>query len=476
MPIATVPLRRLDEGSLRFHPLTFLDEGEDVVVGRADVDAYAVLPGDGAALLRVLYDGAAVQDAASWYAREFGETVDAGDFVASLRELGFVDDEPAAVGSDPGATTGGTHVGDAVVRWQRLGAAVFSPAAFVAYVCVVLAGIAVVLADPYLAPRRSHVFFTDSFVVIELSLFVLQLPLVLLHESAHVLAGRRLGLRTRLRLSRRLYFVVFETVMNGLVAVPRGKRYLPMLAGMLTDLGVAAAFTVAAWGLRGPVADVEWAAGLCLALAFTTLLRIAWQLYFFLRTDIYYLVTTVLGCVDLHATARQYLLNVVHRALGRHDKVVPDDAWHPRDRRAVRWYAPLVVVGYALAAALLVLVMLPIAWRFLSEAVGRAFLGDATSTAQLWDSALLLGLNGAQLGVAAVIALRERRTVRRSTTPTSRRRTPPRHRMPRSGSRSENGTVIPAPVGRLSRDALSRGTARSRRRAGGHARHRQRRP
>ena len=300
---------------LQFHPLTFLDDGPDVVVGRPDIDAYVVIPTDGAALLRRLCDGDERAAAARWYAETYGETVDIEDFVQTLRELDLLcEDAPDPALNAPGGTS---------VRWQRLGAAVFSPAAFVAYVCVVLAGIAVVLVDPYLAPRRSHVFFTDSFVVIELSLFVLQLPLVLLHESAHVLAGRRLGLRTRLRLSRRLYFVVFETVMNGLVAVPRGKRYLPMLAGMLTDLGVAAAFTVAAWGLRGPVADVEWAAGLCLALAFTTLLRIAWQLYFFLRTDIYYLVTTVLGCVDLHAAARQYLLNVVHRALGRHDRSCP---------------------------------------------------------------------------------------------------------------------------------------------------------
>jgi hypothetical protein len=286
---------------------------------------------------------------------------------------------------------------------------VFSAPAWVAYVAVVLGGVAVVIAEPSLAPRHDHVFFSDSLVVVELSLFVLQFPLVAFHELAHVLAGRRLGLRTRVRVSRRLYFLVFETVMNGLVAVPRGQRYLPMLAGMLADLVISAGFTVAAWLFRGPVADVGWLSRLCLALALTTLLRIAWQLYFFLRTDVYYLLTTVLNCVDLHTVTRQYLANALNRRLGRPGRLVPEEDWHPQDRRVARWYAPLVVLGYTLAIGLLVTVMLPIAWTFLSGAIGRVLLGEATSPAQFWDSAVLLALNVAQLVAAGALALRERR-------------------------------------------------------------------
>jgi hypothetical protein len=181
-----------------------------------------------------------------------------------------------------------------------------------------------------------------------------------------------------------------------------------MLAGMLADLVLAAALTIAAWLLRGPVADVGWLSGLCLALALTTLLRMAWQLYFFLRTDLYYLLTTVLGCVDLQTVSRQYLLNAINRRLGRFDRLVAEDSWHPRDRRAARWYAPLLVLGYATAIGLLVAVMVPIAWQFLSTAIGRVFFGDASSGQQFWDSTILLGLNVAQLAAAGLLALRER--------------------------------------------------------------------
>ena len=411
MPTSGSRSPRLGEGhgrALRFHPLTFLDEGEDVVVGRPDLDSYVVLPADGAALLRRLHDGAGTDEAASWYATEFGEPVDVDDFVDSLHQLGFLrdDDDPTGASGHPGPGDGAGPASP--VRYQRLGAAVFSAPASIAYLAVVLTAGTLVAVHPELAPRHEHVFFSDSLVVVELSLFVLQFPLVLVHELAHVLAGRRLGLRTRLRVSRRLHFLVFETVLNGLVGVPRRQRVLPMLAGMLADLVLAATLTVAAWLVRCSVPDIGWLAGLCLALALTTLLRMVWQLYFFLRTDLYYLLTTVLGCVDLQTVSRQYLLNAVNRRLGRVDRLVPEESWHPRDRRAARWYAPLLVLGYATAVGLLIAVMLPIAWRFLSTAVERVFLGDALSGRQFWDATILLGLNVAQLVAAGVLALRER--------------------------------------------------------------------
>src|SRR3954447_26088778 len=156
------------DGPLRFHPLTFLADGDDVVVGRPDVDSYVVLPTDGAALLRRLHDGDGTAEAAGWYAQEFGEPVDVDEFVGDLRELGFLrDDEGDDLPPDP--------VGP--VRYRRLGAAVFSPPAWIAYLAVVLTATVLAVVHPELAPRHEHVFFTGSLLVVELSLFALQFPL-----------------------------------------------------------------------------------------------------------------------------------------------------------------------------------------------------------------------------------------------------------------------------------------------------------
>ena len=85
--------------------------------------------------------------------------------------------------------------------------------------------------------------------------------------------------------------------------MPRRKRYLPMLAGMLTDVLAIAGLTLAAAALH-PAAAGGTGAGtgaaafgyrFLLSMAFAVVLRFAWQFLFFLRTDLYYLTTTAAG-------------------------------------------------------------------------------------------------------------------------------------------------------------------------------------
>jgi hypothetical protein len=379
---------------LQFHRLSFVPDGDEVVVGRRDIDSYGVFPPDGAALVRELDAGRSLPDAERWYEATYGEKVDMDGFVAVLADLQFLrsHDEPVAGDAPP-------------VSWQRLGRAVFSPLASAIYLVVVLAAAVIAITEPSLAPRPSNVFFTSSFVVVELTIVLGQLPLSAVHELAHLLAGRRLGLASRIRLSNRFYFVVFETTLDGLVGVPRRQRFLPMLAGMAADIVAMAGLTIAAALARDSHPLV---AGVCLALAFSTLPRIIWQFYLFLQTDIYYLVATLLGCIDLHGTSRQWLANRANRVIGRHDRLLEESAWHPRDRRAARWYGPLMIVGYAAAAAMALLVALPLAWRLFGGAA-RALISDDSAPAHLWDAVVLFSLSCAHVTLAGCLAWRDRR-------------------------------------------------------------------
>jgi len=182
-----------------------------------------------------------------------------------------------------------------------------------------------------------------------------------------------------------------------------------MLAGLGADLVTMACLTIVAALTGGDQGSLV--GGVCLALAFSTLPRIVWQFYLFLQTDLYYLAATLLGCVDLHGTSRQWLANHVNRWLGRRDRLVDESAWHPRDRRAVRWYGPLMVVGYAAAAVMAALVALPIAWRLFGGAA-RALLFGHADEAPRWDAAVLLALSTAHVGLAGCLAWRERRRAR----------------------------------------------------------------
>jgi hypothetical protein len=379
---------------LRVHPLTYLPDGDDVVVGRTDVDSFGVFPPDGAALLRRIADGMPPAEAADWYAETYGEQVDLAEFLGVLSELDFLagDDEPAAA--------------PAPLRWQRLGRLLFSPPAWILYALLLAGAVAATAAWPRLLPRTDNLFYTDYVTALALTVFLGQIPLILVHESFHALAGRRLGLRSTLRISHRLHFVTFETSLDGLVVVPRRQRYLPMLAGMLADLLLVAVLTLAAAATLGPDGAPSRLGGFFLALAFLTVLRFAWQFAFYLRTDLYGVVTTVLGCHDLQGAARRVLANRARRLLGR--PPADESGLHPRDREVARWYSWLLLVGYAVSLGVLAVAVVPATVRTVEMAVRRLVQAGHGSVG-IADSLIFLTVTVGQFVLVAALMLRNRR-------------------------------------------------------------------
>ncbi|MDJ0340912.1 hypothetical protein QMK19_09230 [Streptomyces sp. H10-C2] len=396
MDAAAVDLDR----PLRLYPLTFLEEGDEVTVGRADIDSYGLFPADGAALLRRLETGETPNDAARWYNTQYGETVDMVEFLEVLEafELLVPDGEEVAEVR--------------AVRWQGLGKALFSPVAWVLYGLLFIAGIVAMFREPAVVPTYQNIFFTSSsLVALALGNVLGQAPWILLHESYHALAGRRLGLNSSLSIGRRFYYVVFLTKLDGLVAVPRRKRYLPMLAGMLVDVLVVTGLTLGAVPLVSSDGFAGFLGRFLLAMAFGTLLRFAWQFYFFLRTDLYFLATTVLGCNDLQSVAKGMLQNRLYGLIGRRDKIVDAETWTPRDREVARWYVWLMVTGYAVLTGLLITAVIPAAIRITGLAVGKLF--SDTSPLNVLDVTVFLVLNFGELILAGILAVRgyRRRTL-----------------------------------------------------------------
>jgi hypothetical protein len=380
---------------LRLHPLVYLEEGDEVTVGRPDINAYGLFPLDGAALLRHLEGGSTPNEAARWYTEQFGEQVDIAEFLEVLEEYGMlVRDGDVVTAPEP-------------VRWQRLGRAIFSPVAFGCYAVLAVAAVAAMVREPALAPSYRHLFFTSSLTVVTLGIFLGQAPWILLHESFHALAGRRLGLNSTLGVSRRFYYVVFVTSLDGLVTVPRRKRYLPMLAGLILDVIVVSGLTLAAAALETPSGPRALVSRFLLAMAMGVVLRMVWQSYFFLRTDLYYLIATVLGCNDLQTTARQLLSNRVNRLLRRTSRLVDEAEWLPRDRDIARWYVWLMVLGYGALAATLATVGIPATIRFTEQVFDRLVVDH--SPARVADAGVFLVLNFWEPALAGVLFLRGRR-------------------------------------------------------------------
>src|SRR5580704_13994658 len=180
-------------GTIRLHRLTMVTEDDGVMVGRPDICSYAVFPAEGAEALRLLDAGTPVSEVAAWYQETCGSSLDVDDFLDVLGDLEFIrgdgEEEPPP----------------APIRWQRLGRWAFSWPAMICYAAITLAACVAMARFPYLRPTYRHLFFTKYLSLIPVVMAAATIPLVLLHESFHALAGRRLGLPSTLTIGRRFY-------------------------------------------------------------------------------------------------------------------------------------------------------------------------------------------------------------------------------------------------------------------------------
>jgi hypothetical protein len=386
------------ERRLRLQRLTFVPEGDEVLVGRPDTGSYGVFPRAGAELLQRLQTGSTMGSGAQWWHEQTGELLDVADLLDTLEDLGFL----VAEGDEPAAGT--------TVRWERLGRWLFSRAAWLAYAAVVAAGLGAMVVDASLRPHYGHIFFTEHIAVIPVVLALGQYPLLLLHEGYHALAARRRGLPSTLGIGRRYYYLVAETRLDALYSLPRNQRYLPFFAGALIDtVGVAALTLVAAagrhWGAPA------WFSSVALAFALSGVLRVLWQCLFYLETDFYFAVNTATGCTDLHGAAAYRLRGWLARLTGRR----PDPAkgtqedWSAHDHRAARWYAVLMVAGYGLSTATLLVVGLPTAVRFWTTVADRLCAPDRLAIGTAVDTVVFVAIFLGELGLLAYVTVRDRR-------------------------------------------------------------------
>lgn len=382
------------------HRLTMVAEEDGVMVGRPDIGSYALFPAEGAAALRMLQDGASLPDMAAWYEQTCGAALDVEDFLATLEELQFL----RAPGEDPEA--------DGPVRWQRLGRAMFSVPAWVCYFALIAAACIAMAREPSLRPSYRDFFFTHYLSLIPLTLTLVQIPCILVHEGFHALSGRRIGLPSKLRLGRRLYFLVAETRLDSLLSVPRRQRYLPFMAGMLADVLLISTLTLLSVTLRGHGIP-GWCPALCLAVAFGCVMRLIWQFMFYLETDLYYVVATALRCSDLQNATRFRVAAPFRRLLRR--PPASDADWSDRDREMARWYAPVLIAGYGFSIGSLVWAGIPAVVRFVSLIADR-FRGGQGPAAGILDAITFSVLTAIQVGLTVYVAVRDRHARRAAST------------------------------------------------------------
>jgi putative peptide zinc metalloprotease protein len=176
--------------------------------------------------------------------------------------------------------------------------------------------------------------------------------------------------------------VVFQTDLSALWAVPRRRRFGPLLAGMALDVVVIAALL----GLRASQFLGWWhpepvLARLFAALVVALVVSVSLQFVVFLRTDIYAVLITGLGCVNLTRISRLRMARIYRRLTATEEREFANAS--PRDRDMSRWYCWVQLGGALIVAWNFVVFFVPSLVHTLRW-IGDGLTRNSAATAEFW--------------------------------------------------------------------------------------------
>ena len=202
--------------------VTVVPDGDGYLLGRKGSPDFVEVPEIGGKIVLWLQDGLSVDECAARAGEAVGEVVDVRDFLNDLTEAGVLADEVPPV--DDGPPFG-----------HRVGRFFFGPAGVTVQATLVLIGLVLLAVDPGLRPSyHDGVPFSVPLASL-LTITVVSAVLTITHEMAHKLAAAQYGVYGRISFGRRLFFIVAQTDVTGLWALPRRQRAVPLAAGMLID-------------------------------------------------------------------------------------------------------------------------------------------------------------------------------------------------------------------------------------------------
>ncbi|GAA3255076.1 hypothetical protein [Nonomuraea helvata] len=347
--------------------LTVVADGpDDYVIGNGET--FVNVPGVAAAVIASLDGTRTAAEARAWVLAKQGVDVDVDAFLTGLGSAGLLNRSERPPN-----------------RWDRIRphhvAWLFSRPAHAVLILLTACAIAAAIADPGILPSLSALVWSDSFTF-TVAFVAGTWLLVLVHELGHISAARSLGVRAELSLGTRLQFLVAQTRITGIWAVPRRARYRAYLAGMRVDWFFACAATCTLYIVELPL--VRLVLVICLS-------QIAWQFMFFMRTDVYYAVANASGNKNLMADAQAHLRATLARKARS-----ADTGKAPLSVRVYAWFLVLGrVLGLGFFAAYTVPVTMAVCRQSIAELPGWQPVATLALVATGW--LLYLSLLGRRL-------------------------------------------------------------------------------
>jgi len=299
------------------------------------------------------------------------------DFLAQLEDMGFLssEEDPSVASYELNPTMDGAAPSN---RISRIGQLLFSKNAILVYALLFCANVVFFISRPDLFPQPRDLFPFNSMVLNIVVSFVISIVLLAIHESGHVLAGRSYGLTSRVRLGHRLFLPVIETQMPTIWRLPRGRRNVPLLAGLFMDhtlLFISLSILVVIPSISG------MAAGILGMIVLQLIMMSMYQCMFFMKTDLYYLLQNTTGSYNLLENAEGWLKGKLPFIRRESTTVIYDKEWN-----IVRGYAVVYLFGLLASFAVFSLYVIPqLSYSF---AISFDRLINPTSTSMIADALL----------------------------------------------------------------------------------------
>lgn len=337
-----------------------------VVVGRADTGDFVALPALGALIIRELDSGAHIAEVEEHLSAQ-GTEIDVAGFVRQLGEFGFVRAVDGVASPDVPAVRPATlsWLHACHVRWM------FTMPAYTGYLLVVAAAVAALILQPRVRPRYGDIFFSGSTSLVLAGSAALFLVIVTFHEFAHLASARASDVPARISLGTRLYWLAVQTDVSGMWAVSPRERMRTYLAGMGMDLVFGSALILErAVRVFGGAADRVIATAVVLIL-----IGVAGQFELFVRTDMYFVAAHLLRARNLFEDATLQCVHVLRSLIGKAPRAHPLADLPDHERRVVRGYSLVMVVGTVAALSVFAEYLFPAIIVLLARGVHRLIEG-----------------------------------------------------------------------------------------------------
>lgn len=297
---------------ISLHALSRQCENGVAIIGRGD--QFLELPPEGLQFLDWLNEGLTLGEARARFEATYNPFPDeevfevmqaflASDFIAAIDGQAIAPRHAPLKSSAPWISP----------KWAQ---ALFSSSVLIAWMLICISATLLWIMTPELWPRRADYFWTDYYFLILLVGLLWWLGDMVLHELSHWLAARAKGIEATITWTQRLgFFPMSQTIMHNIWAVPRQARFLPLAAGMMTDVFVISLEIYLLFGVQQDL--------FALPLLIVKLLKfhilastmgLAAQFWLFSQMDGYFLLSALFGQRNLQADTFHWLKSKMSRS------------------------------------------------------------------------------------------------------------------------------------------------------------------